>query len=41
MKLIAVLAAAGYLYLIVAFGWIGLVAAALHLGILLACVPRK
>lgn len=40
MKLIAVLAAAGYLYLIVAFGWIGLVAAALHIGALLLFVKR-
>ncbi len=37
----AVLVVAGYAALVAILGWWGLLAAALHIGILLACVPRK
>jgi hypothetical protein len=37
----AVLVVVGYVALVAILGWPGLLAAALHIGILLACVPRK
>jgi len=37
----AVLVVVGYVALVAILGWWGLLAAALHIGILLACVPRK
>lgn len=37
----AVLVVAGYVAMVLLLGWWGLLAAALHIGILLACVPRK
>ena len=40
MKLGAGLIVAGYVALVVILGWWGLVAAAAHIGILLACVKR-
>lgn len=41
MKFSALLIVAGYVALVAILGWWGLLAAALHIGILLACVPRK
>lgn len=41
MRWMAALVVAGYCFMVVQFGWVGLVAAALHIAILLACVPRK
>ncbi len=41
MKFSAGLIVAGYVALVVILGWWGLLAAALHIGVLLACVPRK
>jgi len=40
VRWIAALSLAGYAYLIVQFGWVGLAAAGLHIGVLLACVKR-
>lgn len=40
MKALAVLGAVGYLYLIVEFGWVGIAAAALHVGAMLMCIKR-
>ena len=37
----AVLVVVGYVALVAILGWPGLLAAAVHIGILLACVPRK
>ena len=37
----ALLVVAGYVALVAILGWWGLLAAALHIGLLLACVPRK
>jgi hypothetical protein len=41
VKFSAALIVAGYVALVVLLGWPGLLAAALHIGILLLCVPRK
>lgn len=41
MKAGAFLIVAGYVALVVLLGWPGLLAAAAHVGILLACVPRE
>jgi len=37
----AVLVVVGYVALVAILGWPGLLAAALHIALLLACVPRK
>ena len=37
----AVLVVVGYVALVALLGWWGLLAAAAHIAILLACVPRK
>lgn len=37
----AALVVAGYIAMVVILGWWGLLTAALHIAILLACVPRK
>lgn len=37
----AVLVVAGYAAMVLVMGWSGLLAAALHIAILLACVPRS
>lgn len=40
MRLIAVLAGAGYAYMMLEFGWVGAAAAALHIVALLLFVKR-
>ncbi len=36
-----VLIVAGYVALIVAFGWPGIIAAGIHIGVMLLALPRK